>query len=320
MFAKKKPISELKEGDRVEDIFIVKIKKGVSPYANGFRFQLIVSDASGKSIDYVYWGGTEEGEVRRIYDSIKADDVVFIQGRCEIFNNRPKISTNPPDIIRVLQKGEYNPEDFVKPPRRPIEEMVSELYGYINSINNFEVRRLLQRVFIEDRDFMEKFKYHPGAIEIHHNWIGGLLQHTLEVAKYCDLSSKLFPELDRDILMAGALLHDIGKMEEITVTTRIKATRKGQLKGHIAIGYKMLSDIMDELKISEDIRDKILHIVLSHHGFMEFGSPKEPMFSEALVVYYADEISSKTSEIIEFIKEKKKEQEAEKLVENTTTE
>lgn len=305
MYTKKQLISSLKEGDRVEDIFVVKIKKAITPYQNGFRFQLILSDSSGKSIEYTYWGGNDEDEVKNVFDSIKEDYVVEVKGWFKVFGKKPQISTNPPDTINALKEGEYDISDFIKPAKRPIEEMVNELNEQINSIQNTDIKAILNEVFTENQDFLNKFKTHPGAIEIHHNWTGGLLQHTLEVAKICEVSRGLFPELDRDLVIAGALLHDIGKLHELGVTTRIKGTIKGQLKGHIPMGFKMLSDVMDRLKTEEMTRSKLLHIVLSHHGFNEFGSPKEPMFSEALAVYYADELSSKLTEITEFVKDSK---------------
>jgi len=305
MYPKRRPLASLKEGERVEDTFVVKIKKSIRPYAKGFMFALILSDASGKSVEYIYWGEKDEAGVREIHDAIKEDDVVLVKGYFRTYNDKPGISTNPPDSIQVLREGEYDPTEFIKPAKRPVDEMVKELNGYITSIQNPHVRKVLEKVFIQDARFLEAFKKHPGAIEIHHNWTGGLLQHTLEVARYCELSKDMFPGLDRDMMIAGALLHDIGKMHEIEVTTRIKGTVDGQLKGHIPMGFKMLSGIMEELGTDEKTANKLLHIILSHHGSNEFGSPKEPMFSEAVAVYYADEMSSKLAGIVEFISEEK---------------
>lgn len=305
MHAKKRLISEMKEGDRVEDIFVVKIKKAVTPYQNGFRFQLILSDSSGKSVEYTYWGGPDEDRVKALFDSIKEDDVVLVNGWFKVFGRKIQISTNPPDSISALKEGEYKASDFIKPAKRPLEEMVDELKGHISAIQDGNIKAVVEAVFLENQEFLNKFKTHPGAIEIHHNWVGGLLQHTLEVVKYCELSRAMFPDLDSDLLVAGAMLHDIGKIHEIEVTTRIRGTVKGQLKGHIPIGFKMVSDVMDRLKTEEQTRNRLLHILLSHHGSTEFGSPKEPMFSEAMAVYYADELSSKLAEIIEFTKEEK---------------
>jgi 3'-5' exoribonuclease len=298
MYTKKKAISELREGERVEDIFVVKIKKGVTAYSKGYTFLLLLSDASGRTINYRYWGDENQEAVQGLYDLIKPDSVVLVQGKLESYQDKLQISTNPPDTIRALNEGEYQAGDFIGPPRRNIEEMVTELNGYINGVQNPEIKRLLERVF--EPAFLEKFKAHPGAIEIHHNWRGGLLQHTLEVARYCDLSRNLFQGLDMDILISGALLHDIGKLEEIETTTRIKGTVKGQLSGHIALGYGHLSKVMDSIGTPPEIRERLLHITLSHHGEMAYGSPKQPMFPEAVAVYFADELSSKLAEMIEF--------------------
>lgn len=301
---KKQPINTLKEGDRVDDVFVVKIKKGVSPYAKGFSFSLLLSDSTGLSIEYKYWGGTNEGTVRKLYDSIKDDSVVHVQGKFSIWRETRQITTNEPDIIETLENGQYEESDFIKKPKKDIDEMYNELIKFISSVKNEQLKNLLSSVF-EDISIKDKFKTHPAGITIHHDWIGGLLQHTLEVAKYCELSAEACPMMDRDLLITGALLHDIGKLEEMEVTTRIKGTRRGQLHGHIVMGSIFISNKMNELKIDEDARDRLLHIIISHHGTHEFGSPEEPMSPEAVAVYYADEMSSKLAEIAEFIEQEK---------------
>jgi 3'-5' exoribonuclease len=301
MYSKRQRVISLREGDRVDDVFVVKIKKGILPYAKGFRLRLVLSDSSGASMPCTYWGGPDEEEARRLSDSIRADGVVHVKGSVQEFNGRLAISVNPPDSMTPLKEGEYDPDDFVGKPRRDPDAMEAELISYVEAVENPDIRRLLERLFVQDRAFLAKFKSHPGAIEIHHNWRGGLIQHTLEVVKYCEVSKRIFEGLDMDLMVAGALLHDVGKMEELEVTTRIKATERGQLKGHIALGYSLLSRVMDELGTPESLRNKLLHIMVSHHGRTEHGSPKEPMFPEALVVYYADELSSKLSHMADFV-------------------
>ncbi|MFH1054952.1 MAG: HD domain-containing protein [Candidatus Altiarchaeota archaeon] len=301
VYAKKQPVDSLRDGDRVEDVFAVKVKRGFSQYAKGYTFQLLFTDSSGRTIEYKYWGGQDEGKVRRLYDSIPADGIVYVQGKASTYMEKLQVSTNEPDTIRPLKEGEYNPDDFIMPAKKDLDTMWRELEGHISRVKSQEVKSVLERVF-QDVKVKEKFRRHPGAIEIHHNWTGGLLQHTLEVAEYSLLSWKLFPDMDQDLLIAGSLLHDIGKLEELTVTTRIKGTRKGQLKGHIALGYGRVSKAMDELKTGEDVRDKLLHMIISHHGSMEYGSPKPPMIPEAFAVNYADVLSSKLSEITEYVK------------------
>ncbi|MBU4493247.1 MAG: HD domain-containing protein [Nanoarchaeota archaeon] len=301
-YKKKQPVSALNDGDKVDDVFVVKIKKAMSSYAKGFFFQLILSDSSGKTLDYRYWGSQDEKKVRALYNSIKADSVVHVQGKVSVYSGKLQLTTNEPFIIEPLKEDEYDKTDFIKPARKNVDDMYSELREAIDEVKNPDIKKLLEDVFNEPA--MEaKFKMHPGAIEIHHNWIGGLLEHTLEVLKYSLLSFDLFPVLDKDLLIAGALLHDIGKLDELEMTSRIKGSDSGQLVGHIVLSSIFVSNKMDKLGLGSNLKNKLLHIIVSHHGKTEYGSPKQPMFPEAVVIYYADEMSSKIAEITEFVKD-----------------
>ncbi|MBU3941893.1 MAG: HD domain-containing protein [Nanoarchaeota archaeon] len=286
----------------MDDVFVVKIKKAMSSYAKGFFFQLILSDNSGKTLDYRYWGSQDEKKVRMLYDSIKADSVVHVQGKVSLYSGKLQLTTNEPFIIEPLKEDEYDKADFIKPARKDIDDMYSELKSAIADVKNQDIKKLLENIF-NDPAMEAKFKEHPGAIEIHHNWIGGLLEHTLEVLKYSILSLKLFTGLDKDLLIAGALLHDIGKLDELEVTSRIKGSDSGQLVGHIVLSTIFVSNEMDKIDFKKELKNKLLHIIVSHHGKTEYGSPKQPMFPEAVVIYYADEMSSKIAEITEFVKD-----------------
>ncbi len=308
-FRKKQQISALEVGESIDDVFVVKIKKGMSEYAKGFRFNLLVSDNSGKTLEYVYWGSKDEKGVKDIYDSIKSDSVVRIEGKVSSYNDKLQLTTNAPFKIEVLNEEQYEKEDFVKPSKKDLEKLYSELMDSINLVENEKIKNLLNSIF-KDPIIVRKFKEHPGAIEIHHNWIGGLLEHTLEVLKYSQLTLQQFPMLDKDLLIAGSLLHDIGKLDELEITSRIKGTNLGQLTGHLVLGLIYVAKKIDEIEdFDKEIKDKILHILTSHHGKNEFGSPKEPMFPEALAIYYADELSSKISEMTEFIESAREETE-----------
>lgn len=302
-FSKRQNVSSLREGDVVDDLFFVKFRKGVKPYANGFYFELTLSDNTG-NIDYRYWGGLDRSKVEALYGSLKADSVVHVQGKVSSYNNRLQLATNEPGVIEALTPDRYDESDFIKQPKRDLDVMYKELLGWVELVEDEKLRGLLSRVFGE-KDFEARFKRHPGAIEIHHNWVGGLLQHTLEVLAYCRASWELFPELNKDLLIAGALLHDVGKLEEINVTSRIKGTVRGQLAGHLVLGSIFVSKVCDEVQLDDETKNRLLHIMASHHGRVEYGSPKEPMFPEALVVYYADELSSKLAEMTEFVNESK---------------
>lgn len=303
-FVKNKKVSDLKEGDSVDDIFFVKFKKGVSPYVNGFSFELTLSDNSGKNIEFKYWGGQDEQKVMSIYDSIKPDYILHIQGKVSTYKGRLQLAANEPNQVEVLKEGQYDNSDFIKPARKDIELMYSELLNAIALVENPKIKELLTVIF-QNKEIEQRFKRHPGAIDIHHNWVGGLLEHTLEVLSYCKIAWENFPQLNKDLIIAGALLHDIGKLEELETTSRIKGTNKGQLIGHLILGSVFVSKKCDEVAVDGDLKDKLLHMMVSHHGKMEFGSPKEPMFPEAVVLYYADESSSKIAEVVEFVENAK---------------
>ncbi|MBU2589575.1 MAG: HD domain-containing protein [Nanoarchaeota archaeon] len=302
-FVKKQLISDLKDGNHVDDIFVVKIKKSIMPYKNksGSYFQLILSDNTGKTLEYNFWGSEDDTLLKEIYSKIKSDSVIRVQGRITVYNDKLQLTGNEETLLQVLEPEQYNQEDFIKAAKKNIEELYLKLKNILASIENPQIKQLLSNIF-NDSQIEKEFKKHPGAIEIHHNWIGGLLEHTLEVAHYCALSYELFHSLNRDLLLAGALLHDIGKLKELNVTSRIKGSTEGQLTGHLVLGTVYVHNMIDKIEgFDESLKNKILHLLISHHGKLEFGSPKEPMFAEALALYYADEISSKIAWISEFI-------------------
>lgn len=304
-FVKKNKIKDLKVGDKVDqDIFVVKVKRSITPYKNGscFSFTLIISDSSGDSLEYKYWGGQNEERVKEVFNSIPSDSVILVDGKISSYNGKLQLCADETNNPRVLKEDEYE-ADFIPEAKKILEEMEKELLLKIDSIQDERLKKLLKEIFNEE--FRNDFIKQPGAIQIHHAWIGGLIQHSLEVVSYCETAIKVHPELDRDLLITGAILHDIGKMQEITMTSRIKGTRKGQMVGHLAISLMFLQKKLEETDIDELTKDKLLHLVTSHHGKLEYGSPKTPMIPEAVVLYYSDELSSKVSEMTEFIQRNK---------------
>ena len=243
--------------------------------------------------------------MREFYDSIPGDGILLVKGRVTSYRGKLEISTsNPP---RLLKKGEYDPLDFIKPPRGNLDEKFSEIMKYIEMISDENLRSMVMDIIEANRD---KFMKYPAAIEIHHNWIGGLMDHVLEMMKIAEPTWRIYP-VDRNIIIAGIVLHDIGKLDELYIGTRIKGSRIGQLVGHIILGSIEVSKYMEKHEIDELTKEKLLHIIASHHGRIEYGSPKEPMFPEAIIVHEADETSSKVAEMLEFIKSSKQETEDE---------
>jgi 3'-5' exoribonuclease len=210
---------------------------------------------------------------------------------------------NEKDKIEVLSDEQYDKDMFLLPPKRDIEDMKKELKNYISSIKNIHLKSLLEKIFTNE--FIEKFSIHPGAIQYHHNWKGGLMQHTIEVAEICELLCKQNPELDKDLLITGAILHDLGKLVEIAVGVRVKGTIEGQFIGHSIESIIWYAKYMEELNFPNLLRIKIIHMILSHHGKLEFGATKEPMFPEAFALHHADCASAVVSEMVSYVEESK---------------
>ncbi len=294
-------IKHMSPHEQVDGRFVVKFKKPIQEYSKGYMFQLRVGDTSGE-IMLRYWGPDNKADVEKIYNSIQKDDIIHVVGETRMFNNRLVINVNPPEgRITVLKEGEYDLSEFIPESDKDPSEMYDELKRVIESVNNAHTKRLLES-FVSDHKFVEKFKKHPAAMYRHHGWLGGLLEHTLNVVKICDFFKKIHPELDRDLMITGAILHDIGKMKELNVTTSIKTSPEGMLIGHLAMTFELVSRKMEEIGTPENIKLKIKHILLSHHGKMEHGSPKQPAIPEALAVYLADLSDSKLTEMITHIK------------------
>lgn len=281
-------IKDLKTGERVDSTFSVKYKHPPKEYKNGFSFVLGLADRTGE-IEATYWGGAKEG-VQELYDSVKADEVVRILGRIEEFKGKQRISINPTDG-GINKEEKFDLERFVPKTKRNMDEMTAKLFEQIDSVKNPHLKGLLES-FFKDSEFLEKFKFTPAAMYIHHPYIGGLLEHTLSVTSLCQAALDLYPSLDGDLLISGALLHDIGKTREFVVGTNIKMSEEGMLRGHIPIGEEMLLEKMGE-DFPKILKMKMCHIILAHHGKGEYNSPVSPEFPEAVMVYYADELDAK---------------------------
>ena len=302
-FTRKKKIVELKEGDQVDDIYVVKIKRAITPYKRGYSFEIVLTDETGASLSCFYWGTEDKEKLEEVYNSFNEEDVLHITSKVSSFNKKLVVNINEKDTFEVLTEEQYDKSMFMLPPKRDIEDMKKELKNYISSIKNSHLKSLLEKIFTNE--FTENFSIHPGAIQYHHNWKGGLMQHTIEVAEICELLCKQNPEMDRDLLLTGALIHDLGKLIEIHVGVRARGTLEGQFIGHSIESIIWYAKYMEELNFPNLLRIKIIHMILSHHGKLEFGATKEPMFPEAFALHSADAASAMVSEIVSYVEESK---------------
>ena len=178
--------------------------------------------------------------------------------------------------------------------------MYEELLGFIKSVKNPYLNRLLSSFFVDDAAFAKAFQFHSAAKTVHHGFVGGLLEHTLSVTKLCDYYAGYYKELNRDLLIAAAIFHDIGKTKELSRFPENDYTDDGQLLGHIIIGTEMVSERMKEIEgFPASIAVEVKHCILAHHGELEYGSPKKPALLEALALNFADNTDAKMETMIE---------------------
>ncbi len=295
---KRQFVKDLKEGEEVESTFSVKFKKPIRKYARGFMFELRLSDRTGE-ITAKYWGQNDEGAVRKIYEGFVANDVVLVKGLVGSYRDVPEISVSPENKggISRIELCSVDLTDFVDVSDIDLGMMRQEIVQAIVSIQNSHLRSLLERIFADE--FLDRFVRAPASMWMHCNWVGGLAEHTLNVMRICEFLSISYPRLDRDLLVAGALMHDIGKVLEYEVKTSIDVSEEGMLRGHIIIGAEMVSRVCDQIEgMPDSLRLKIIHMVLSSHGEPEFGSPKKPQFPEAVALHFADDIDAKLEQYI----------------------
>jgi 3'-5' exoribonuclease len=231
-------------------------------------------------------------KVEDFANKIREGTIVKVAGVIEEFNGSPQIKI---DKIRVTQENEnVSPEDFLPKSRRPINEMLDELNSVITSIKNPYLNELINKIL--SGDGLKNYSRTPAGKGWHHAYIHGLLEHTLEIVRICDLMSSIHSELNRDLLISGALLHDFGKTEELTYETSFDYSDKGKLIGHIVIGAIEIEKTASSIKnFPTDLKNLLMHLVLSHQGKLEFASPVEPKTLEAIALYQADELSAKTN-------------------------
>jgi len=289
----KQKAKELKPGDRVDSYFSVAYKKPVVEYRYGHMFEFRAADRTGQ-LTVKYWGDEDKDSVQKLTDSFDRDDVVRLQGEANDYRGQVEISVSKKNggTIMRLGEGEYDVSELI-PTVDGLEEKKEKLVGLVSEVHEPNMSRLLES-FFRDQEFMEEFCACPASIHLHSAAFGGLLQHTVNVADTCRHICRQHPLLNKDLVMTGALLHDIGKVRSFKTTTHINQTPEGNLVGHITLGDEELMKRISEADgFPEDLAMKLRHVLLAHHGKREWGSPIEPMMPEALAVHEADDMDAK---------------------------
>jgi len=289
---KKQFITDIRAGDRVDDIFVLS-EKILSQKKDGNNFlNVTLSDKTG-TINGVVWD-----HVDQIATGVTSGDFVHVIGGVSDYRGTLQV------VIKTMEpfpSDRIDPSDFLPQTSRDIEGMFKRLVKRMDSITTDYLKALID-AFFKDKEFVNKFKTAPAAKKMHHAYIGGLLEHTLSMTSLADKIAGHYSGIDRDLLIAGAILHDIGKVDEFEYQFKIDYSDKGRLLNHIVIGLKMVDEKLSEIKhFPEDQMLLLKHLIVSHHGTREFGSPEPPKTIEAVLLNYIDEIDSKVNAIRDFI-------------------
>lgn len=277
-------VTELQPNQTIHGTFLVSYKE-VRQKKSGEPFLILtLTDRTGELDARMF------DNVADIVDSFERDSFVRVKGLLQVFQNKLQLTLHK---IQPVPDAEVEAGDYFPASKRNRDEMFQELQEWVSRMENPHLRGLLESIFA-DSDVAMAYRTAPAAKTVHHAWIGGLIEHVLSLAQLARFTAAHYPGIDFDLLLTGVILHDIGKIYELNYARGFGYSDRGQLLGHINIGIGM---VLEKSRMVPDfpdrLRDLVLHMILSHHGEMEFGSPKVPMFAEAILLHHLDNMDSK---------------------------
>jgi len=287
-----KYINEIEAGQVVNDVYLVKEPVLRSTTRSDLYIAMFLCDRTGQ-LNGRIWQATEA-----VYRALPKPGFVRIQGRSELYQNNLQIVVN---TVSVVDPGTVTLEDFIPRTEKDTVKMLAEVKDIVAIIRHPQLKSLVGE-FLSDEELMERFCKAPGGVKLHHDCIGGLLEHTHNMLQVAVAVLPMYPDVQADLVLAGVFLHDIGKTEELQYEMAFSYTDSGQLIGHIVKSYLMINRKAEALRekgvqIAQDVLDALGHIILSHHGEYEFGSPKLPATAEAFMVYYLDDLDAKMNQV-----------------------
>ena len=292
-----KYIIDLKEGDRVFDIYLCKHKQSAVTKNGKAYDNVILQDKTG-TIDAKIWDPNSAGIAE--FDTL---DYIEVYGDVNSFQGALQVSVKR---VRLCEEGEYDPADYLPVSSKNIDDMYKQLLGFIGSVENQYLKKLLESFFLEDESFIKAFRMSSAAKTVHHGFVGGLLEHTLSVTKLCEYYCAAYPVLKRDLLITAAICHDIGKTKEISLFPENDYTDDGQLLGHIVMGTEMIGQKARTIPGFPPVLEaELKHCILAHHGEYEYGSPKKPAIIEAAALNLADNTDAKMETFMEALQNAK---------------
>ena len=277
-------VKELEPNRVITTSFLVHSKEIRQKKSGEFYLSLLLADRTGE-LDAKMWDNVAE-----VLDTFERDDFVKVKGLIQVFHNRPQMTIHK---VRRMDDSEIEFGDYFPSSRRDADEMWNELRGIVAGIGNLHLRALVDAM-LDDPDVSERYRRAPAAKTIHHAYLGGLIEHVLSLCALAKVVGPHYPIVDCDLLLTGVVLHDIGKIYELNYERGFSYSNEGQLIGHINIAMRMVAEKLRLLpEFPPLLRSLVEHMILSHHGQLEYGSPKVPQFPEALLLHYLDDLDSK---------------------------
>jgi 3'-5' exoribonuclease len=277
-------VRDLEPNQLVHGIFLVQHKEVRQKKSGEPYLSLTLGDRTGE-LDAKMWDNAQDS-----LDTFEREDFVRVKGLLQIFQSRRQLTIHK---IQPVPESEIDVADYFPASSRDREEMFAELRSWIGSMTNPHLKALLESIFA-DESIALAYRTAPAAKSVHHAWLGGLIEHVLSLCHLAKFTAAHYHNIDFDLLLSGVLLHDIGKISELSYARGFSYTTPGQLLGHITIGVSMVQDKLRTLPgFPPALRDMLLHMILSHHGELAFGSPKVPLFPEAMLLHQLDNMDSK---------------------------
>jgi 3'-5' exoribonuclease len=285
-------ISDLKEGEVVESVYLVR-EKSFDVTKNGNPYiALELSDKTGM-VDCRKWDA-----LKSLFDSFSVDDFIKVKAKVEFYKNYPQLKI---DSIEKTSDKSVDISLYMLVSDKNRDKMFKDFLSEMESVKNPHLKVLIHNIF-SDKDISEKFRTAPAASDFHHPYIGGLIEHTLACVELARMIASKHKDINLDLLLCGTALHDIGKIEELSYRRSFYYTDKGRLIGHIVLGANIVSAAIDKIpEFSEELKNLILHIILSHHGEQEWGSPKRPMCFEAIILHHIDNLDARINGFRHFV-------------------
>ena len=291
-------LEDYREGNKFSGVYLCKQKQILKTKAGKTYYSLILQDKTGQ-VDGKVW---ELSAAIAEFDSM---NYIACEGTVTSFQGKLQINLNR---IRVAEEGEYDPSDYIPCSDKDVDEMKREILSFIGSVSNPYLQKLLNRYFVEDSEFVGAFLSHSAAKSVHHSFMGGLPEHTLAVTRICNLFAAQYPLINRDLMITASLLHDMGKVYELTDFPENDYSDDGNLMGHIYIGARKIENACEEIPdFPAKLKSELIHCILAHHGKLEFGSPKTPSLIEALALHMADNSDAKLQTMSETLSASKEE-------------